>query len=157
MICSLRRGGANSSLRIAEIGVGLRVNVPPPWRSANLPMLVPTLRDASLLMGSCWLFASEDFIFYRNLPLRFRLLFFLFTFCLIKSNKKSSPTLRTPNKPPFADFSADCLIMLRGEGFYQLLKTRCLRLSMLLSLAFARFHAVSKTLYSMSCILFSDT
>ena len=125
--------------------------------------------------------AKEDFVllffsakakivfFYRNPPLRFGLLFFLFTFFLMKrkhcfrrpnvsagSNKKSSPTLRTPNKPPFADVNVDYIILLRGEGFYQLLKTRCLRLSILLSLAFARFHAVSKTLYSMSCILFSD-
>ena len=59
-------------------------------------------------------------------------------------------------KPPFADFNADYLILLRSEGFYQLLKTRCLRLSMLLSLAFARFHTVSKTFYSMSCILLLD-
>jgi hypothetical protein len=75
MICSLRRGGANSSMRIAEIGMGLRVNVPPPWRSDNLPMRVPTLRDASLLMGSCWLFASEDLFCYRFIVIRCGFLF----------------------------------------------------------------------------------
>jgi hypothetical protein len=135
-------------------------------------MPVPTIRrDANVLIGCGWLFASEDlFFFCRNPSLRYGLLlFFLFTFCLIKrkhcfrrpnvsagSNKKSSPTLRTPNKSPFADVNADCLIVLQCEGFYQLLKTRCRRLSILLSLAYTRFHAVSKTLYSMSCILFSD-
>ena len=65
-----------------------------------------------MLICCGWLFASEDlFFFCRNPPLRCGLLlFFLFTFCLIKrkhcfrrpnvsagSNKKSSPTLRTPS------------------------------------------------------------